>query len=182
MALNAVPITRSSRRSAGPLPILLSLDRPPPALLGEEVLITSPPAQRSEVGGVGRQAGGGLAACCTQRRHNNTFAPQVTGPLPMLLTLTTDLFDQQKVVDVLSQKILSPFALQTLERMAIARAGVAIADVVQKPALRPLVGELGTNNSPAVQYCPAIHFSARTFFPNAGHNGSAAIEVRLRGV
>ncbi len=34
-----------------PLPISLPLARPPPTLLGEELFITSPPAQRSEVGG-----------------------------------------------------------------------------------------------------------------------------------
>ncbi len=63
-----------------PLPISLSLARPPPASPGEEVFITSPPAQRSEVGGVGRQAGGGLAACCTQRRPYNTVNPQFSQP------------------------------------------------------------------------------------------------------
>ncbi len=74
-------------RFTSPLPILLSLDRPPPASLGEEVLFTSPPAQRSEVGGVGRQAGGGPAACCTQRRPNNTRNAPFPGPLPISLSL-----------------------------------------------------------------------------------------------
>ncbi len=54
---------------------------PPPAQ------ITSPPAQRSEVGGVARPAGGGPAACCTQRRPNNTRVRQFTSPLPILLSL-----------------------------------------------------------------------------------------------
>ncbi len=46
---------------------------------------SSPPAERSGVGGVGRQAGGGPAASCTERRPNNTFVPPFTSPLPSLL-------------------------------------------------------------------------------------------------
>ncbi len=49
--------------------------------------MTSPPAQRSEVGGVGRQAGGGPATCSTERRSNNTRVPPFTRPLPISLPL-----------------------------------------------------------------------------------------------
>ncbi len=91
LALNAVPTTRRPNntrnpRFTSPLPILLSLDRPPPALLGEGV--EKPPLPRSKAKWEGSAARPGegsprvaLNAVPTTRRPNNTPVPRFTGPL-----------------------------------------------------------------------------------------------------
>ncbi len=87
VALNAVPITPASRSSPAPSrSCYRSIDLP--QLRWERRLKeTSPPAQRSAVGGVGRRPGEGHAAGGTLRRTKNTRNPPFTSPLPILLSL-----------------------------------------------------------------------------------------------